>query len=114
MLLLHLRLDGEANGLTSHSLLNIDALVVDTFDLYRVKLTLLIRAKQKRSAWNDSSCEEGTSHDNTDTSYLVETINQELNGVGLESELSRESYPGLKEAHKLLKARNALSVDIRD
>lgn len=46
LLFLDLGLDGEADCLASHGLLNIDTLVMDAFNLHGIELTLLIRAEQ--------------------------------------------------------------------
>jgi hypothetical protein len=48
-----LRLDGEADSLACDSLLDVHSLMVDSFDLHRVKLALLVRSQEERRAWND-------------------------------------------------------------
>lgn len=53
LLLLGLRLDGEADSLACDSLLDVHSLMVDSFDLHRVKLALLVRSQEERRAWND-------------------------------------------------------------
>lgn len=50
---LDLSLDSEADRLTGESLIYVDSLVVDTFDLHRIKLPLLIRSKKQRLVWNN-------------------------------------------------------------
>ena len=44
LLFLNLRLDGEADRLTSHCFLYFNAFVMDSFDLNWVELSLLIRS----------------------------------------------------------------------
>ena len=53
LLLLGLRLDGEADSLACDSLLYVHALVVYSFDLHRVELALLVRSQEERCAWSD-------------------------------------------------------------
>ena len=75
LLLLDLSLDREADRLTGVGLIHVDSLVMDTFDLHRVELSLLVGSKKQRLIGYDSTREKCSCNDNTDTSHLVETVN---------------------------------------
>ena len=56
LLLFDLGLDREADRLTGDGLFNIDSLVMNALNLYRVKLTLLVRSKQEGGARHHRTC----------------------------------------------------------
>ena len=89
LLLFHLGLDREADRLASDCLLNVDPLVMDALHLYRVELALLVWTKQEGGARHHSTCQQGSSHDNSNTAHLVKTVDQKLDRVSLEPELAR-------------------------
>ena len=82
LLLLHLRLDGEADGLASRCNLDSHSLVVDALDFNGTELTLLVGSEEQGLAWLDCTGEKSSSNNDTDTRYLVESIYEELDWIG--------------------------------
>ena len=74
LLFLDLRLDGKADGLSSHGFLYFNAFVMDTLYLDWVKLSLLVRPKQQRLLWLDLTGQESARNNDTDTLNLVKAI----------------------------------------
>jgi len=56
--------------------------VVDALDFDGTELTLLVGSEEKSLAWLDCTREQSSCNDNTDTSDLIESIDEELDWIG--------------------------------
>lgn len=60
-----------------------------------IELSRFIRSQQESGIGHDLTRLYGTSDNNTNTRNLIDTIDQELNGICWRSEVSRNPYSGL-------------------
>lgn len=60
-----------------------------------IELSRFVWSQQESRVGYDFTGLYGTSDNNTNTRNLIDTINQELNGICLRSEVSRNPYSGL-------------------
>ena len=95
-------LDTEAHGLPRDSKINLGSLVVNRFHNHWVEFSVLVGAKEQLSVGEDSTSFEGTSNNDTDTSDMVDAINEELNWLCGWLEVPADPYSRLKHRKELL------------
>lgn len=93
-------LDTKADCLTRDSNVDLSTFVMNRLHNNWVELTILVWSQKQLSVGQDSARLERAGHDDTNTSDVIDTINQELNWVRSRLKVSTDPYSRLKHGQK--------------
>jgi len=105
-------LDTKAHSLPRDSKINLGSLVVNRFNYNWVEFPVLVGPKEQLSVGEDSTSFEGTGNNDTDTSDMVDAINEELDWLCGWLKVPADPYSRLKHRKELLQFWQALTGHI--